>query len=490
LHCSTSIPFLAGGVDLSTLLQQYDQALNARIRMPTILNFHSPQIRFAESTGRVMSDTKPCSSSAFPSTLLSSPTLSPSTQSFSRATHPRLPMRSLLHRAAITSSHVIIVSAIAVYVSPRALNHTNVRHRTSVSDTARAVQFVTVSVYHRYYTLAATAALLKYIEFFENILFVPRSLKFSFDGAEKTTIIDSATARNLELVYSLKVRSYESPPIDGVCLPCIVTYLHLPSESLSSIFNTTRFFAAVTVGSQVPQYALWSFEPHVYTVRFCHLHRNTHPHTHTHTHTHGIFLALALHLSRTFSCTRIHSQSSSSRCGARLLRAEILQPPCDGRTSVIRHDAVAELLARADEMAGLRHVLRREVDIDRVLSGCIQLPRMDEVGTAEGRIDLVIMVRWAVVEIDDVLAFGEFQHLSPCISLHWPVLDVSIHPSGDIRVPSCPHNRHTVVIRSNTRWSWLLRCGQQLRRSLRRYSVRTADSWTTSGKRSTAFWQS
>jgi hypothetical protein len=53
----------------------------------------------------------------------------------------------------------------------------------------------------------------------------------------------------------------------------------------------------------------------------------------------------------------------------------------------------------------------------------------------------VIMVRWAVVEIDDVLAFGEFQHLSPCISLHWPVLDVSMHPSGDIRVPSCPHNR-------------------------------------------------
>lgn len=58
----------------------------------------------------------------------------------------------------------------------------------------------------------------------------------------------------------------------------------------------------------------------------------------------------------------------------------------------MRHDAVAELVARGDEAAALRQVLRREIDIDRVLSGCIQLPRMDSVGTSESRIELVIQV--------------------------------------------------------------------------------------------------
>ena len=41
----------------------------------------------------------------------------------------------------------------------------------------------------RYYCLAATAALLKYVEFIQNIVYAPNSLKVVFRGSEQTTMI-------------------------------------------------------------------------------------------------------------------------------------------------------------------------------------------------------------------------------------------------------------------------------------------------------------
>lgn len=54
----------------------------------------------------------------------------------------------------------------------------------------------------RYYCLAAAAAVLKYLEFIQNSVYAPKSLKASFKGSEQTAMIDSVSATNLELVVN------------------------------------------------------------------------------------------------------------------------------------------------------------------------------------------------------------------------------------------------------------------------------------------------
>lgn len=54
----------------------------------------------------------------------------------------------------------------------------------------------------RYYCLAAVAALLKYVEFIQNSVYAPKSLKIRFQGSEQTAMIDSASAQNLELLVN------------------------------------------------------------------------------------------------------------------------------------------------------------------------------------------------------------------------------------------------------------------------------------------------
>lgn len=45
------------------------------------------------------------------------------------------------------------------------------------------------SLLYRYYCLAAAAALIKYIEFIQNMIYAPGSLKIVFKGSENTTMI-------------------------------------------------------------------------------------------------------------------------------------------------------------------------------------------------------------------------------------------------------------------------------------------------------------
>ncbi|KAG9268561.1 hypothetical protein AMEX_G17546 [Astyanax mexicanus] len=67
-----------------------------------------------------------------------------------------------------------------------------------------APEFSTVlmEVQTKYYCLASAAALLKYVEFIQNSVYAPKSLKVSFTGSEQTTMIDSVSAKNLELVIN------------------------------------------------------------------------------------------------------------------------------------------------------------------------------------------------------------------------------------------------------------------------------------------------
>ncbi|XP_071983700.1 mutS protein homolog 4 isoform X2 [Engystomops pustulosus] len=71
-------------------------------------------------------------------------------------------------------------------------------------DQLCAPEFSTVlmEVRSKYYCLAAVAALLKYIEFIQNSVYAPKSLKFRFQGSEQTAMIDSASAQNLELLVN------------------------------------------------------------------------------------------------------------------------------------------------------------------------------------------------------------------------------------------------------------------------------------------------
>lgn len=55
-----------------------------------------------------------------------------------------------------------------------------------------------------YYCLATAAALLKYIEHIQNIIFAPNSLKVVFRGCDHITMIDAATVKNLELLQNLQ----------------------------------------------------------------------------------------------------------------------------------------------------------------------------------------------------------------------------------------------------------------------------------------------
>ncbi|XP_044529428.1 mutS protein homolog 4 [Gracilinanus agilis] len=67
-----------------------------------------------------------------------------------------------------------------------------------------APEFSTVlmEVQAKYYCLAAVAALLKYLEFIQNSVYAPKSLKVLFQGSEKTVMIDSSSAQNLELLVN------------------------------------------------------------------------------------------------------------------------------------------------------------------------------------------------------------------------------------------------------------------------------------------------
>uniref|UniRef100_W5K1S4 MutS homolog 4 n=1 Tax=Astyanax mexicanus TaxID=7994 RepID=W5K1S4_ASTMX len=72
-----------------------------------------------------------------------------------------------------------------------------------------APEFSTVlmEVQTKYYCLASAAALLKYVEFIQNSVYAPKSLKVSFTGSEQTTMIDSVSAKNLELVINNRDQS-------------------------------------------------------------------------------------------------------------------------------------------------------------------------------------------------------------------------------------------------------------------------------------------
>ena len=61
--------------------------------------------------------------------------------------------------------------------------------KRSYSACMCALTHITLHTYNRYYALAATSALLKYVEFIQNIVYAPNSLRVIFKGSEQTAMI-------------------------------------------------------------------------------------------------------------------------------------------------------------------------------------------------------------------------------------------------------------------------------------------------------------
>jgi len=167
---------------------------------------------------------------------------------------------------------------------------------------AAEYKHIELQISTKYYCLATTGALLKYVEFIQNVMFAPNSLKAVFKGCEHTTMIDSATVKNLELLQNL--RDPMSP------------------HTLFGILNYTK-----TSG------------------------------------------------------------------GGRLLRSNILQPPNDKETILLRHDAVAELTEKEDLFFGLQAVLGKFIDIGKIVSMCVQIPKQETFRSAESKLNCVIALK-------------------------------------------------------------------------------------------------
>ncbi|GFT87305.1 mutS protein homolog 4 [Nephila pilipes] len=79
--------------------------------------------------------------------------------------------------------------------------------------------------------------------------------------------------------------------------------------------------------------------------------------------------------------------------GDRLLRANILQPPCDFNTINTRLDCISELIDKEELFYDLKSVIGKFVDTEHLLSLCIQIPKEESVRSCEQKIANVICMK-------------------------------------------------------------------------------------------------
>ncbi|KAF8773833.1 MutS protein like protein [Argiope bruennichi] len=79
--------------------------------------------------------------------------------------------------------------------------------------------------------------------------------------------------------------------------------------------------------------------------------------------------------------------------GDRLLRANILQPPCDLNTINTRLDCISELIEKEELFYNLKSVIGKFVDTENLLSLCVQIPKEENVRSCEQKIANVICMK-------------------------------------------------------------------------------------------------
>ncbi|OAD55100.1 MutS protein like protein 4, partial [Eufriesea mexicana] len=180
---------------------------------------------------------------------------------------------------------------------------------------------VELFVKQKYYALAAVAALLKYIEYAQRIVYTPKSMKIEFQGSPNATMIDLESARSLELVQS-----------------------QCGQRNISLLCSLDR---------------------------------------------------------------------CSTPMGRKLLRANILQPPCEERTIFERQAAVAELVSNHSLRALIQPIVRRLYGADRLLIlSTTPILHENNVQNAEQNLNYVLLLKNlldVVPELEKILLTGESQ---------------------------------------------------------------------------------
>ncbi|CAI2729756.1 unnamed protein product [Schistosoma spindalis] len=138
------------------------------------------------------------------------------------------------------------------------------------------------AIKEKFYALSALSALLNYAEDIHGLIYAPKSMKFSFTGSVKCTMIDFKSANHLRLVRN--------------------NYDYSAKDTLYSAIDFT-----------------------------------------------------------------------STASGARLLRANLLEPPCDLETILNRQASVRELISSPETLFNIQNILRQFPHIDSLLSLCVQI---------------------------------------------------------------------------------------------------------------------
>ncbi|XP_011877521.1 PREDICTED: mutS protein homolog 4-like isoform X1 [Vollenhovia emeryi] len=182
---------------------------------------------------------------------------------------------------------------------------------------AREYSTVELIVKQKYYALAAAAALLKYVEYVQHMVYAPKSVRIEFQGSPNTTMIDIESARSLELVVSQSKQS-------------VVSLLGTMNRCLTPM-------------------------------------------------------------------------------GRRLLRASILQPPCNERLIADRQSCVAELVANHSLCTSLQPVVQRLFGTDRLLALAIKPLHVNDMQNAERNLNYALLLKSCldtVPELEAILATG------------------------------------------------------------------------------------
>uniref|UniRef100_A0A5K4F0U3 DNA mismatch repair protein n=1 Tax=Schistosoma mansoni TaxID=6183 RepID=A0A5K4F0U3_SCHMA len=138
------------------------------------------------------------------------------------------------------------------------------------------------AIKEKFYALSALSALLNYAEEMHGLIYAHKSMKFSFTGSVKSTMIDFKSANHLRLVRN--------------------NYDYSAKDTLYSAIDFT-----------------------------------------------------------------------STASGARLLRANLLEPPCDLETILNRQASVRELISSPETLFNIQNILRQFPHIDSLLSLCVQI---------------------------------------------------------------------------------------------------------------------
>lgn len=120
---------------------------------------------------------------------------------------------------------------------------------------------IKLTIAKKYYTLAAAAALIKYLEYKLNITFAANTLKVEYEARDGRMMIDLDTAHHLELLYPLCVTAEKRSCLFGILDHCItvigkrnlrakilepncdVNYLHKIHESIRELAGNVEQMA-------------------------------------------------------------------------------------------------------------------------------------------------------------------------------------------------------------------------------------------------------